>query len=290
MLEDAKKLYEESACIYVKDWKSKDKNDLIREAAEYSNTYKYDSYISAIMLKYWAKMIAYYHRCKLVISPEDAHMWLTQAVLYAVEKHPWTNPKSSIYNDKNGPDKVVNRVLESKRLTFYQQLNRYNRKINSLALSLETLNEEMLDTYTPMYEDEHTFIMDDLIIRAFHSKDYFFAFLVDAIVIEGYKVGGRHKNLVTHLKKLEGHCDIFSGRYDLKLDSVIRAATYITKLSRSAIRHKIDIALLDMKRKIKSEQSGKCDTMSSNTELYNPNQIVEYYYTNLWYEDEVIKC
>lgn len=290
MLEETKKIYEELANLYVPNWKTANKNDLVRSAIKSKDTQYFDGYISAIMIRYWGKMTAYYQKCKLSTTPEDVHMWLTQAVLYAIEHHPWTHPKSSIYNDDNGPDKVINRVFESKRLTFYQQLNRYNRKINSLALSLETLNEEMSDTYTPICEDEHTFIMDDLIIRAFNSKDYFVAFLLDAIVTEGYKVGGRHKNLVTHLKNLEHHCDVFSGRYDLKLDSVKRAATYINKLSRTDLRRKIDLTLLDMKRKISREQSGKWDSTTETIELYTPNQIVEYYYTNLWYEDEVIKC
>ena len=282
MLEEFKKIYEESANLCVDNWKTHDKNDLIREAVRNEKTTYFDSYISAIMIRYWGKMTAYYHRCKLVATPEDVHMWMTQAVMYAVKNHPWDDPKSSIYKDKNGPDKVINRVFESKRLTFYQQLNRYNRKINSVLLSLESLNEDMMDTYTPMCEDEHTFIMDDLIIRAFHEKDYFFAFLIDAIVTEGYKVEGKNKKLVTHLKNLESHCDVFACRYGLNLMCVNKASTYITRLSRSIIRYKINTTLNEIKRKIEGEQYLNSNRSGESIELHNPNAIVEYYYTKLW--------
>ena len=282
MLEEFKAIYEESANLYVDDWKTINKNDLVRSAIENKHTHYYDSYISAIMLRYWGKMTAYYHKCKLVATPEDVHMWMTQAVMYAVDNHPWNNPKSSIFEDPNGPDKVINKVFESKRITFYQQLNRYNRKINSAILSLDSLTEEMLDAYTPMCEDEHTFIMDDLIIRAFKEKDYFFAFLVDAIIAEGYKVGGKNKKLVTHLRDLEKHCDIFACRYDLPVDTVNKAATYITRLNRSVIGYKITTTLNNIKRKIEQEQSGVVGSSNKSLELHNPNTIVEYYYTKLW--------
>ena len=287
MLEESKKLYETSANLYLSDWKSMDKNDLIREAVKCVNTPKYDSYIAAIMLRYWGKMTAYYQRCKLVITPEDAHTWLVQAVLYAVEKHPWTNPKSSIYEDKNGPDKVVNRVLESKRLTFYQQLNRYNRKINSVVFSLDSLKEDMLDAHTPAVVDDHQFVIDDLVIKAFEAKDYFLSFLLDGIVAERYPTGGRHKKMITHLKNIDQHCETFADRYELNLNKVKRGASYITRLSRGSIRRKINITLSELKRSVIKENSigyGHDDN-DSNTYI-KFHRIDDYYYVNLWGESE----
>lgn len=283
MLEDAKELYETSARLYIEDWKSRDKNDLIREAVDNFGTYKYDSYVSAIMLKYWAKMIAYYHKCKLVISPEDAHMWLTQAVLYAVEKHPWTNPNSSIYNDINGPDKVVNRVLESKRLTFYQQLNRYNRKINSALLSLESLTEDLLDAVTPIYRDDTTFEIDEFIVNLFKHKHYFEAFLIDAIVHQRYSVT-QPKKLVTHLRCLDTYCDIFALRYELNINRVKRASTYITRLCRASIKHKISTSLVDLKRMICNDEGAinSGDTKAQPLNINTPNTASNGKYVDLW--------
>lgn len=282
MLEETKKIYEESANLYVKDWKSLNKNELVRQAIFNKDTKYYDGYVSAIMLRYWGKMLSYYHRCKLVATVEDVHMWMTQAVMYALKHHPWTDPKSSIFEDENGPDKVINRVFESKRLTFYQQLNRYNRKINSGILSIEALSENTFDTYVPMSEDEHTFIMDDLVIKAFSVKDYFVAFFIDAIITERYRVGGRHKALVTHFKHLENHSDIFSGRYDLNPETVKKATTYITCLSRSNLIRKINRTLSEMRRKLLTEQSGVFNDREDYSKLYDIHKCVQYYYTELW--------
>ena len=282
MLEDIKNSYMECATLLVPDWKSMSKNTLAFEAVDKRHSQYFDGYVSALMVKYWGKMVAYYHKAKLVATPEDVHTWLVNAIMYALDKHPWTNPKSSIYQDKNGPDKVINRVIESRRKTFYQQLNRYNRKINSNMLSLDALSECMLDTYTPMCEDEHDFIIDDLVTSAFAVKDYFFAFMVDAIVNERCSVGGRHKKLVTHLKNLSSYCDIFASRYDLHIDKVKKSSTYITRMSRADIIRKINLTLHDMKRKIEKERLGIINGDVDESTLYSYNEIVEYYYTELW--------
>lgn len=253
MLEGTRKIYEDSANLYVENWKNINKNDLVRMAIDTKGKSCYDGYISAIMLRYWGKMTSYYHKCKLVATPEDVHTWMTQAVLYAVNKHPWTNEKSSIFGDKNGPDKVINRVFESKRLTFYQQLNRYNRKINSAILSIEALSEEMFDTYTPMCEDEHTFMVDEVVVNFFNVKDYFVAFLIDAVVNERFKIDCNNKKLVTHLQSLEKHCDIFAGRYDLDINRVKRASTYVTRLNRKNTKRKIKESLITLKRLMNRE-------------------------------------
>lgn len=249
MLEQYKEIYKQSANLYLSNWEKQNKNQLIREAIEHKDDPKFDSYISAIMLRYWNKMISYYHKCKLVITPEDAHTWLVQAVMYAIERHPWTDEKSSIYNDANGPDKVVNRVIESKRLTFYQQLNRYNRKITSTTMSIEDVQCECADTISPIYYDEYAVENDHLVLQYFDIKEYFYAFLIDAIMYEKYDVNKDIKKLVSHLKSLDDvHCKIFANRYKLNFERVQRASTYVSRLSRFKIKNKIKHSMLDLKK------------------------------------------
>jgi hypothetical protein len=252
LLEETKSTYEELANMYVPDWQTRNKNDLVRETIEHKNDLSYDGYISAIMLRYWGKMTSYYHKCKLVISPEDAHTWLVQAVLYAVNRHPWTRPDSSIYEDKNGPDKVINRVIESKRLTFYQQLNRYNRKINSLVMSIESLSEDWADTNTPMVEDEPMMELEDIVMECFLLKDYFYAFLLDAIIYENYTLHKHSKKLVTHLQSIDDtYCDIFAGRYGLDYNKVLRASSYVTRMSRVHMNERMLLAPRELKRRFR---------------------------------------
>jgi hypothetical protein len=252
LLEETKSTYEELANIYVPNWQKENKNNLVRSAIEHKGDASYDGYISAIMLRYWSKMNSYYHKCKLVISPEDAHTWLVQAVMYAINRHPWTRPSSSIYNDKNGPDKVINRVMESRRLTFYQQLNRYNRKINSLIMSIESLSEDWADANTPMDEDEPMVELEDIVMECFWLKDYFYAFLLDAIIYENYTLHKHSKKLVTHLQSIdEVYCEIFAGRYDLDYQRVLRASSYITRMSRTKMNIRMLLAPKELRKRFK---------------------------------------
>lgn len=252
MLEEIKSIYEENATLYVPDWKKKNKNNLIIEAIEHKDKPSYNGYVSAIMLRYWGKLNSYYQKCKLVITPEDAHTWLVQAVMYALNRHPWTNPKSSIYEDKNGPDKVVNRVVESKRLTYYQQLNRYNRKVNSLIMSLDSLSEDWADANTPIAEEDNSVELSDIVMECFNLKDYFYAFLLDAIIYENYDIHNNCKKLVTHLQTIDDtYCEIFAGRYDLDYKRVLRASSYITRMKRIKMNRRMTLAPVELKRRFK---------------------------------------
>ena len=253
MLEATKADYINTANLLVPNWKSINKNKLVILAIENMNTSSYDGYIAALMLKYWGKLSSYCNKCKLVATPEDVHTWLVKAVMYAIERHPWTNENSSIYNDKNGPDKVINRVMESKRLTFYQQLNRYNRKINSLLLSIESLSEDWADANTPTSEDEHTSFLDDLVIHYFDMKDYFYAFILDALIYENYSLHTHTKRLVTHMLSInESYCDIFAGRYNIDINRVIRASSYITRMNRINLNIRIESAQKELAKRFKS--------------------------------------
>lgn len=252
MLEEAKKIYQQTADLYAKNWRNFNKNQLVLLALENKDNETYDGYISAIVLKYWNKMMKYYYKCRLVISPEDAHTWLVQAVMYAIEHHPWTDENSSIYNDKNGPDKVINRVMESKRLTFYQQLNRYNRKINSAILSLDVLTEEYLDSVTPTHYDEYDAYVDEFILKYYKDKEYFYAFMLDAIVYVGVSPEyPDHKKLVTYLKNLNASDVLrFCRRYGLEKSNVERAITYVNRLSRTKLKNKVNNSLSELKRRV----------------------------------------
>lgn len=253
MIQETKEIYKELANLYVPDWETKNKNDLVREAIVHKKDSSYDGYISAIVLRYWGKMIAYYHKCKLVISVEDAHAWLVEAIMYAVRKHPWTNPDSSIYEDENGPDKVINRVIESRRLTFYQQLNRYNRKINSCLLSIESMTEDFADANTPTINDNYTVEYDDIILETFSVKDYFNSFMLDAIIYENCTLDENHLGpMCKHLRFLDDHyCRIFANRYNLDFDRVKRASSYITRMERSNIMDRLEKAPTELKRMFK---------------------------------------
>ena len=251
MLEGNKHIYEELATSLIPNWKDINKNELVIRACNCTNKQLKDAYIAAIMLNYWTKIESYYYKCKLVTCPEDIHMWLTIAVMYVLKHKPWENPKSSIYEDPNGPDKVINRIIESKRLTFYQQLNRYKRKINSAITSLDTLVEDYKDVFIPTYNDEHNFIYDDIIVKFFEKKDYFICFMLDAILYEDVLSDGElnKRKLASYLRNLDDiQCMVFSERYNISLDKVLYSIQFVTSLNSYNMKKKIEYNLIKIKQ------------------------------------------
>lgn len=244
LLSENKQIYEDKANLHLHNWQTINKNELVLEAIKNIDTPKYDSYLAAIILRYWSKIESYYNKCRLVVSPEDVHSWVVGGILYAIKYQPWNNKDSSIYNDPNGPDKVINRFIESRRVTFYQQLNRYNRKINSAILSLNSLTEDLFDSVAPTYEDKYDIEAEELILKYFNKMDYFTAFMLDAIIFDNYIMPDHTKKLATHLINYnENSCRIFSNRYNIPLDKVVEASKYITNLSRFKVNSKIKSTL-----------------------------------------------
>ena len=253
MLSEYRLIYEESANIEVPDWKTRDKNELIKTASELLNGPKRDSYVAAIMLRYWNKIGRFYSKCKLVATPEDVHMWLTMAVMYALDNKPWENPASSIHNDKNGPDKVVNRVMECRRITFYQQLNRYNRKINSAILSLDSLTEDFKDVVLPTYEDSTLIEIFDLVCSKFNQEEYIMAFVLDAIITSGLKNREEdYRKFVTYLRGMnESFCVDFSCRYGIPSEDVKKASEKVNSMNNVDLRKRVEYNLIRLKNILK---------------------------------------
>lgn len=251
MLEGNKRIYEEVANALIPNWSQMNKNDLIIKASECTNKELKDAYVAAIMLRYWSKMERYYYKCKLVTSPEDIHTWVTMAILYAFEHKPWNNPESSVYNDPNGPDKVMNIYIESRRLTFYQQLNRYKRKINSAISSLDSLVDDFKDVFMPTYNDQYDFVYNQIIMDYFKKKDYFMAFMMDAILYEDVMTEGNlnRRKLTSHIRNIDAdYCEIFSSRYNIPLDEVVYSIQFITDLSSYNMKNKIEYNLIKLKK------------------------------------------
>lgn len=253
MLDEIKNIYQETADTHLPNWREIDRNDLIRTTANLTNGPLKDGYISAIMLTYWNKINKYYHKCNMVASQEDVHSWLVIALTYALENKPWENPDSSIYNDKNGPDKVINTAMESRRLTFYQQLNRYNRKINSDLLSLDTLTEAYNDVFVPISYDIYDFEMMEYVIDYFNKKDYFMSFMIDAIIYEDILTPTLNiKRLGSHFRHLdETFFKRFSEMYNIPVDKVRNAASYVNNLSSYKFKNKVEYSLILLKNQFK---------------------------------------
>lgn len=253
MLDEYKQIYEEIATSGLPHWKKMCKNELIKKASIMENGPTRDSYVAAIMLNYWHKIPKFYSKCKLVATPEDIHTWLTTSVMYALDKRPWESESSSIYNDPNGPDKVVNRCMESRRITFYQQLNRYNRKINSAILSLDSLTEDYKDAAAPTYLDDYIYEIHNIVSQQFINKEYINAFLLNGILYENWEfVNNDYKKFAIYLKKIHtSQAPLIAEHYDLPPEIVEEAINFCNNITIDQLRRRVEYSLIKLKDLIK---------------------------------------
>ena len=253
MLDEYKVIYEDVARVGLPNWKTINKNDLIRVAADLKNGPDRDSYVAAIMLNYWNKISKFYSKCKLVATPEDVHTWLTMSVMYALDKKPWEVESSSIYNDPNGPDKVINRCMECRRITFYQQLNRYNRKINSLILSLDSITEERKDSAAPAYTDFYLFEVHNIVTSQFLDHHYVSAIMLNGVLYDNWKVSEEdYKKIANQLKKVElEDAEMLSERYNVTKSLVEEAIMFCNYTSVEELRRRAEYSAIKLRELIK---------------------------------------
>lgn len=259
MLEDSKKLYQQSADM-IPNWRELSKSELCNLYLEHEHESAGDSYLSAIILSYWHSIDKLYSQSYVVASPEDCYDWLIHAVQYALRKRSWTDPKNKIYGDPNGPDKIINRCIKSTRLTYYQSINRIKRKVNNLIYSLEQLQE---DSQVEMdlgmacedsYDDSE--IYNNLVRMRYDRKEYFQAFLIDIILYGDVFIYNsasnqydyKESNVLRYLKMLDSsYCVDFSNKYGYNIEHVKKAASYVNCLSASKIKTKLSDTIIEFK-------------------------------------------
>ena len=113
------------------------------------------------------------------------------------------------------------------------------------------MSEDWADANTPYVEDEHIMDLEGMVVECFKLKDYFYAFLLDAIIYENYTIHKHSKRLVTHLQTLDDdYCDVFAGRYDLDVNRVKRASTYLTRMQRTAMNERLETVPKELEKRM----------------------------------------
>lgn len=261
-LHDYYSLYETCA-NRVKDWRDKDKNQLCFDYIKNENdSYLSEGYLSAIICKYWNKIDKTKKVSGIAVSYYDCYRWLVDAIVYVLQKRKWEDPSSDLFQDPKAPDKAINICLKTSRLTFLQQANRYNRKINNGIISIDEIMENnpsntVVDICT---NDSTDYIYEAYLLECFKNKKYFSAFMIDAIlnlnVFEEENIDGNYyvffseKKLLKHMRSLDkSYCSIFALRYKLPVDKVINASKYCTMLSTNTMHSRVDDELKILFRK-----------------------------------------
>lgn len=250
MLESYKKSYEDQADLYIKEnWREMNKNDLVNKYIEVEdNVTLANAYMCAIIYRYWNSLNNYCLKSCNSVSPEECYGWLLSAILWAVKHRKWKDPNNKLYNDPNGPDKVINRCIFSRRMGFYQSSNTYKRKRNFGLYSLESLMEDYGDAvYLPspdkLSDSDESLGIYNLTRNAFTNGDYVTAFIIDCIVYGDLFRSSRKKHLrfnkqglITRLHRLDTtYITRFASTYDLKEEDVEAAGKRCRELSKGKL-------------------------------------------------------
>lgn len=284
MLECYKKIYTEKANEIPGGWKDKSKSEIIRDycQAKKDNSPLIDAYMSAIMLKYWGALTNYYRKShSSKIRVEDFYDWLTEAILTVVTKPVFDDEylcltykktgevrkkPNKLYGKENAPDIAMIRCLYSMRQGFYQASNYDVRKLNYMEThSIEGLIEEKKSYILPvsnlMESEEHNLNIKDLIKKAFESKQYSKAFVMEGIIdgdvfdtVDGVSTFNK-KKLAKHLRFIDdSYCDLISKYFDIDKDLVLEAKKSLpSKNNGEKFYRIIDSSLSDLKLTIKDD-------------------------------------
>ena len=284
MLLDNKNIYKKSADM-IPNWKLMSKSDLIRSYIKVKGDKNLEnSYISAIILKYWNSLNKYYYgqaRSGRVYI-EDCYDWLTQALIYTTNKHIWDQPiithtyagtnktkskPNPLYGNPDGPNIAMCACINSMRLGFYQASNYDKRKVNYTTASVDKIIEEGKEIILPKEESNDLSMPDNLVVKqliekAFNSKNYYKAFVLDGIVNgdvfeipknENKQIFNK-KKLAKHLRYLnDDYCKTISTMFNLNSNEIIEASNIYKKLNSTKMYRVIDAVLDSLKPTIEKE-------------------------------------
>ena len=263
MLEEYKELCLKAANL-APGWQELSKNDLCREYVKNKgNETLQNAYISAILYRYWNLISKYYYQSANCATPEECYGWLVDSVSCCVNLAAWENPDSSIYNDPNGPDKVINRCMKCARLTYYQFINRKKRRDDFGTLSVDEL-KELYGNGAPEPEDpEQEYDVSLLVIKAyiieeFRKKNYFVSFLIyfilyanvfDVIKLEDSRSSEFNLRKMCRIMSTIEEDMLVSFSEDLKLplSDVTKAAEYVRSVPSGNMKKKIQQTLENLK-------------------------------------------
>ena len=263
MLDEYKELCRESAS-FAKGWEKLSKNDLCRAyVLNKNNPELQNAYLSAILYRYWNLISKYYYQSSNCATPEECYTWLVDSVCCCVNLAAWENPQSSIYNDPNGPDKVINRCMKCARLTYYQFINRKKRKDDFGLLSVDELKElygnGAPEPSDPKQEyDVSHLLIKEFIIDEFKRKNYFISFLIYLIICENVfdiVLDSSEAVYELNLRKIcralnnfdEARVNAFSIEYNIPIEDVRRAHEYLKLIPAANMRKKVLQALDNLK-------------------------------------------
>ena len=253
MLKDIKDFYIERA-DNIPNWKKTSISELCFKYLDLkeSDPNLAQDYLSAIICRFYPRVYKnFYGQTKQYVSEGDCYDWLTTAIIYTLNAKAWENPNSTLYQDKNAPEKAIYVKMHGAKLNHWTASMRDKRRLDTESASLDELSEDASEYFYIPYYDSHSFLNDyikDSIKLYFKNKDYFPAFMIDLIlnsdVFDTNKDTGEldfNDKRLKHffLNLTDSYCKIFSEEYDLSLNSILRASSYIRSMKSEDVDKKI---------------------------------------------------
>lgn len=247
MLNEYKQIYKENADLLGEDWSMLTKSELANLYIDNKGTAKAESYLSALICKYWNMINSMYYKQGLrQASEEDCYHIVIDSILNALEAQAWKQPDCSVYNDKKGPEKVITKLIMCTRANFYQAINYDKRIVNYTSNSLEALQEDLSDGFLLKTDslkfDFTTSFIYDYIRMKFEQCEYFMAILMDLLYNVNYS-NNMGIDFKSDLRKIlraisgldETYINYFSNEYKLNKNDVTMAVTLIRDIKKKDI-------------------------------------------------------
>lgn len=250
----------------IANWRSLSKNELLNLYLEHEHDKNLkESYISAILCRYWGAINKYYKSSKNSASVEECFEWLTHAIMYALEHRKWKDPNSKLFDDPSGPDKVVNRCIASTRNIFYQANNNDNRKINFGLESIQRLQDDNLSYVLPSVDGFDTdcvnnIFFKDLVKEKFDNGKYIQGLIIDGILNanvfekdkESNTIQFSKKKLAKHLRSFDDRTiDIISVNYKIDREIISEISAEMKKMLGTKLYKIIDYTLVGLSKVFK---------------------------------------
>lgn len=185
------------------------------EAEAKNDKLKMESYVAAIMLRYWYKIYEWKDSCaSLHLELDDFVSWLGEVIILCFKYRAWTKEyretldengnqvPNPLYQDPNGFDKAMNNLCYSIRMREYQASNKDKRKANAITYSLDASVDEdgdyALDKAGAFVEEANNCGAKGLVTRYLQRHKFIEALIIDGIAYgDSFEESETSKTIVT---------------------------------------------------------------------------------------------
>lgn len=221
-----------------------------------------ESYLAALVVRYWNIIEKQVYKDYGLYDGKEAYDWFINSLLYILRDRPWTDEKSSVYNDPKAIEKMLNTCVKCDRANWFQASNRFKRKINHETSSLEALSDEYKDAYMPssLIRDDTDFnAYKYLVMEYFDKQQYLMALVIDVIVHDiALNKCNDTRSLVLNIKKSikslpEEYYKTFAENYDYPAEQVEKSFQYIYNMTDNKLKQSIENYVYRLKSVLKKD-------------------------------------